>query len=81
MFFSNSGILFFQTNIIHMFLFVQVLSTLIMEFHYKILYTCRELVLAVSCIFWKFIILIIYIYFKYQNQYIPEITMSFVRVG
>jgi hypothetical protein len=61
--FSNNGMLFFQQNIRYMFLFVQVLSTLTMEFHSKNLYTCREPIVLVRCIFWKFIILILYIFF------------------
>jgi hypothetical protein len=36
-----------------------------MKFHSKNLYNCREPVLLVWCIFWKFIYIIIYIYYIY----------------
>jgi hypothetical protein len=78
--FSNSGILFFQQNIRYMFLFVQVLSTLTMEFHSKNLYTCRELFFL--CVYFLEIYNINFIFFlNYQSQHIPEITTSFVRAG
>jgi len=76
--FSNSGMLFFQQNIRYIFLFVQVLNTLTMEFHSKNLFTCREPVFLVPCIFLE-IYNINFIYFlNYQSQHIHRIATSFV---
>jgi hypothetical protein len=79
--FSNSGILFFQQNIRYMFLFVQVLSTLMMEFHSKNLYTCREPCFSCVVYFLEIFNINFIFFLNYQSQHMPEITMSFVRAG
>jgi hypothetical protein len=80
-FFFLSGMSFFQQNIRYMSLFVQVLSTLTMKFHSKNLYTCREPVVIVRCIFLEIYIINFVYFLNDQSQYILEITMPFVRAG
>jgi hypothetical protein len=69
--FSNNDILIFELNIRYMFLFMKELSTLMMEFHSKNLYTCRDSIFLLYCIFLEIYNINIIYFLNYQIQHIP----------